>query len=109
MYQRWNNKLHGFVCRFLFLLLFVVCMPREGYCVYGVVQFDNTSDLTTFFTSASPIFTNLSDQGINNTGSVNVPLGTDDIWTYKLGYSVSGGAGDVYIITAYFKIKANSG
>ena len=77
--------------------------------VQQLVDFNNTSDLTTLFNpDATPVFTNISDQGIGNTGSINVPLGTNDIWTTKAGYSVSG-EGDVYTLSAFFKIKANSG
>ncbi|MCE1168508.1 MAG: YDG domain-containing protein [Sphingobacteriia bacterium] len=72
------------------------------------VNFDNTTDLTTYFNPSSyPIFTNLANSGINNTGSVNVPLGTNDIWTTKSGYSVL--VGGVYTMTGDFLIKANSG
>lgn len=72
------------------------------------VNFDNTTDLTTYFNpSSNPIFTNLANSGINNTGSVNVPLGTNDIWTTKSGYSVL--VGGVYTMTGDFLIKANSG
>jgi hypothetical protein len=77
--------------------------------VQQLVNFDNTSNLTTLFNpDATPVFTNISDQGIGNTGSIDVPLGTYDIWTTKSGYSVSG-EGDVYILSAFFKIKANNG
>jgi hypothetical protein len=74
-----------------------------------LVDFNNTSDLTDLFNpSSTPAFTNISDQGIGNTGSIDVPIGTTDIWTTKAGYSVSG-EGDVYTLSAFFKIKENSG
>ena len=77
--------------------------------VQNLVNFNNTTDLTTLFNpDATPVFTNLNDQGIGNTGSIDVPLGTYDIWTTKSGYSVSG-EGDIYTLSAFFKIIANGG
>ena len=77
--------------------------------VQSLVNFNNTADLTTLFNpDATPVFSNISDQGIGNTGSINVPLGSSDIWTTKSGYTVSG-EGDIYTLSAFFKIKDNSG
>ncbi len=77
--------------------------------VQQLVDFNSTSDLTTLFNpDATPVFTNISDQGIGNTGSINVPIPSNDIWTTKSGYSVSG-EGDVYTLSAFFKIKDNNG
>ena len=77
--------------------------------VQQLVDFNNTSNLTTLFNpDSSPEFTNIADQGIGNTGSIDVPLGSQDIWTTKAGYSVSG-EGDVYTLSAFFKIKENDG
>ena len=93
---------------FVFIFLFLV-VPVQAATVSNLVTFDNISDLTNYFNpSSSPQFTNVSTGGINNTGVVNVPLGSDEIWTTKQGYSVSG-AGDIYTFSAFFKIKANSG
>ena len=72
------------------------------------VNFDNTSDLVTYFNpSSTPIFTNIANSGINNSGSINVPLGTDDIWTTKVGYSMI--VGGIYTMTGDFLIKENAG
>ena len=77
--------------------------------VQQLVDFNNTSNLTTLFNpDSSPEFTNIADSGIGNTGSIDVPLGSYDIWTTKAGYSVSG-EGDVYTLSAFFKIKENDG
>jgi hypothetical protein len=77
--------------------------------VQSLVNFNNTSDLTTLFNpDATPVFTNIINQGIGNTGAIDVPLGSSDIWTTKSGYSVSG-EGDIYTLSAFFKIKDNSG
>jgi hypothetical protein len=77
--------------------------------VQSLVNFNNTDDLLTLFNpDATPVFTNISNSGIANTGSINIPLGSFDIWTTKSGYSVSG-EGDVYTLSAFFKIKANDG
>jgi hypothetical protein len=77
--------------------------------IQQLVDFDNTSNLTTLFNpDATPVFTNISNLGIGNTGSINVPSGSTDIWTTKVGYSISG-AGDIYTLSAFFKIRENSG
>ena len=76
-----------------------------------LVTFDNTSDLTTYFTEGLPAtlpMTNRSDLGLGNSACINVLANSYDIWTTKAGYSVSG-AGDVYVLSAYFKNRGNSG
>jgi hypothetical protein len=83
-----------------------VTLPAQ---VHRLVDFNNTSDLTTNFNpDSSPEFTNVSSGGIGNTGSIDVPIPSNDIWTTRVGYSVSG-AGDVYTLSAYFQIEENSG
>ena len=73
--------------------------------VSNLVDFNNTSDLTTLFDDdGTPVFTNISNGGIDDSGSIDVPLGSNDLWTTKQGYSVTG-AGNIYRFSAYFKIK----
>ncbi len=86
------------------------CVPSNAHAlITNLVDFNDTTDLTDFFNSdGSAQFTNMATGGIGNTGSINVPLGTTDIWTTKQGYSVAG-AGDVYTFSAYFKIQQNGG
>jgi len=75
----------------------------------SLVNFNTTTDLTNLFNpDATPVFTNISNLGIGGTGSINVPIGSNDIWTTKEGYSVTG-SGAVYTISAYFLISDNSG
>lgn len=94
----------------LLLVMFTVNTPKADADTSSTVDFNNTSDLTTKLNSdGSPEFTNISNGGINNTGSVNVPLGSNDIWTTKQGYSVTGAVGDKYTFSAYFRIAQNSG
>lgn len=84
-------------------------LPVFAADVSQITNFNNTADLSTYFNDdGTPVFTNQSNGGINDTGSVNVPIGSNEIWTTKQGYSVSG-AGDVYIFSAYFKVAVNSG
>ena len=91
------------------LALFSFVSPSYAATVTNLVDFNNTSDLTNLFNpSSSPTFTNIGSSGISNSGGINVPLGSDEIWTTKQGYSVSG-VGDIYTFSAFFKIKANSG
>tara|TARA_R110000796_G_scaffold11552_11_gene39139 strand:+ start:11585 stop:15175 length:3591 start_codon:yes stop_codon:yes gene_type:complete len=74
------------------------------------IDFNTTDQLTDLFNpDSSPVFTNLPDQGINNTGSINVPLGTSDLWTYKKGFSVSTTERAVYTFSAFFKILGENG
>ena len=77
----------------------------------SLVTFDNTSDLTTYFTEGLPAtlpMTNRSDLGLGNSACINVQSNSFDIWTTKAGYSVSG-AGDVYVLSAYFKNRGSGG
>lgn len=81
----------------------------QAATVSNLVDFNNTSDLTNLFNpSTGNTFTNIDNSGISNTGSINVPSGSSDIWTTKQSYSVSG-AGDIYTFSAFFKIKENNG
>lgn len=77
--------------------------------VTTLVDFNSATDLTDKFNStSSPQFTNQTTGGIQNTGAINVPLGSNEVWTTKQAYTVAG-SGDVYTFSAYFKIQANSG
>jgi hypothetical protein len=90
------------------LIVFSMTAPANA-SITNLVDFNNTNDLTDKFNSdGSAQFTNEATGGIGDTGSIDVPLGTTDVWTTKQGYSVAG-AGDVYTFSAYFKIQANSG
>ena len=93
----------------LIIAITAILLSTTQAQVQSLVNFNNTADLTALFNpDATPVFTNITDQGIGNTGAINVPLGSFDIWTTKSGYSVSG-EGDVYTLSAFFKIKANDG
>lgn len=93
----------------LFLIVFFGGIHTTYALVSNLVDFNTTNDLTDNFNSDGSVqFTNVVSGGIENTGAIDVPLGTTDIWTTKQGYSVAG-EGDVYTFSAYFKIKANSG
>lgn len=93
---------------FFGLLLFIGVSPVSA--ITSGVNFNSTSDLTDNFNSdGSPVFTNQAASGINGTGSVNVPTPSNDLWTTKQSYSVSGGAGNIYRFSAYFKVAMNSG
>jgi hypothetical protein len=89
--------------------LFFVAAVKASDSLTTLRTFDDTGDLNTFFNAdPTPQFTNVSTGGISNTGAINVPIGSYDIWTTKQGYSVAG-AGDIYTFSAYFKIKENNG
>lgn len=90
--------------------LFFACSPVDVAAITSSVNFNTITDLTDNFNSdGSPQFTNQATGGIGNTGSVNVPVPSNDIWTTKQGYSVSGAADSVYTFSAYFKVAQNGG
>lgn len=96
--------LFGFVVLTLFFTSQV-----QATTVSNLVTFDDTSDLSNLFNqNVGGSFTDIGFSGINNSGSVNIPIGSNAILTTKQGYSVYG-KGDVYTFSAYFKIKVNAG
>ncbi len=95
----------------LIALAFSIIAPiPKAIAISSLDEFNNTGDLTTKFNhDGAPVFSNSASGGINNTGSVNVPIGSNDLWVTKQGYSVSGAAGSVYTFSAYFLVSQNSG
>lgn len=95
----------------LVLAVVTIISPLPGAAdVSNLEDFNNVSNLTNEFNDdGTPAFSNQANGGINDTGSVNVPIGSDEIWTTKQGYSVTGNAGDTYTFSAYFKVAVNSG
>lgn len=92
-----------------FSLAFLLNFGFANASVTTLVDFNDTNDLTDKFNpSNSTQFTNMSTGGIGDTGSINVPLGSNEVWTTKQAYTVAG-EGDIYTFSAYFKIQANSG
>lgn len=103
---------HTFITIALVTTLGLVIAPAASAASAAgqlLVTFNSPTDLTDNFTPGSnPVFTNQTAGGINNTGSVNVPVPSNDLWTSKAAYSISG-AGDVYKFSAYFKVAQNGG
>ncbi|ABG58381.1 T9SS type A sorting domain-containing protein [Cytophaga hutchinsonii] len=94
---------------YVFLLAAAMTATANGQSQTRVLEFNATTDLTDKFNDdGSPEFTNEASGGIGNSGSINVPDGSSDLWTTKEGYSVSG-VGDKYVVEAFFKVAANSG
>lgn len=96
--------------KFYTLLLFIsVSSILYAQTQTRILEFNTSTDLTDKFNDdSSPEFTLVTDGGLGNSGAINVPIGSDDIWTTKEGYSVSG-TGDKYTVEAYFKVAQNSG
>ena len=98
-----------------YLLIFIFAFASQIKAQFTQLDnFDNTSDLTNLFNPplttspyAGPLFSPLSSGGINNTACINVPLGSDQIWTTKAGYSITNTG--VYTLSAYFYVSQNSG
>jgi len=94
-----------FVC----LVQFIITSGTVQAASTSTIEFNNTSDLTDNFNpDSTPAFSNISNGGLGNSGSVNIPLASDDIWVTRQSYTVTG-EGDKYVLSAYFKIKDNSG
>lgn len=101
-------KVFTFIICIIFAISFLV-HPVQATTISNLVNFDNTSDLSNLFNqSIGGSFTDIGFSGISDSGSVNVPVGTNAILTSKQGYSVSG-VGDKYTFSAYFRIKVNAG
>lgn len=94
---------------FLFAASLII-FKTEVYAITSGVDFNTSTDLTDNFNDdGSPEFTAQATGGINNTGSVNVPIPSNDLWVTKQAYSVTGEAGSVYTFSAYFKVAQNGG
>lgn len=109
--KNWGRKIRVLLA--VFSMLFATMIMSLGRptqaLVSDFVDFNGISDLVNLFTDdGSPQFTNSSTGGIGNSGAINVPSGSSDVWTTKQGYSVSG-AGDIYRFSAFFRVSANSG
>lgn len=107
-----RNKLLKIVFSLIICVIFIATFSINSVLaanVSNLVNFNNTSDLENLFNpSTGHTFTNIGASGISNSGSINVPEGSGDIWTTKQGYSVSG-TGDKYTFSAFFKNKGSNG
>lgn len=96
----------------LITLIFIMAIAIQAKSqVQRLVDFNNTSDLNTIFTKGTPgtlPMSNIASGGLANSGCISVQANSQDIWTTKAAYSVAG-AGDVYVLSAYFVNGGNSG
>lgn len=93
----------------LLLTLLVLILAVGLSAVTDLINFNDTSNLTDLFNhGTNNAFTNTSDGGLSNTGSVNIPLPSYDIWTHKTGFPVPE-EGNTATLSAYFKISVNAG
>lgn len=78
--------------------------------VTNVFDFNTTNQLQTEFTQGgnSKLISQSLKDGIGGSGTVNVLGETDEVFTSKQGYSISG-KGAHYEFKTYFKIEYNSG
>lgn len=73
-------------------------------------EFTSSTSLNDNFTQSNPAsgtFTQVNNNGLNGSGGVSVSLGSDQIWTTKQGYTISGNG--EYSASAFFKSAANGG
>ncbi|NOX45880.1 MAG: T9SS type A sorting domain-containing protein [Chlorobi bacterium] len=93
----------------LYLILMVAALFLSGQCLTAQIDFNNTSDLTTYFNAnTTATASNISSGGLANTGSVNIPGSASDLFTEKTGYATSG-SGDSFTVSGYFFNNSNSG
>ncbi len=79
-----------------------------GYISTDSITFNSTSDLTGYFNSTNPVFTNIDTGGLNNSGSVHISMNANDLWTTKTGIT-TGPTGSVYTVSAFFFNDYNAG
>ena len=81
----------------------------SGSSLFAQIDFNNTGDLATYFnanTAATAV--NSSSGGLGNSGSVDMPSSSDDLFTEKSGYNPVG-IGDVFTTSGYFYYNSNNG
>ncbi len=93
----------------LFGLLFFAGILAQAQ-VTNEFDFNTSGQLSSAFTQggSSVLITQTNNTGINNSGAVNVSGSTNEVFTTKQGYSISG-EGAHYEFTTYFKSEFNSG
>ncbi len=92
---------------FICIIMILVSTVLMG--VTDLQNFNNTSDLTTWFNpDATPVFTNISTGGLSNSGSVSIPIGSFDVWTGVYSFGLPS-IGNQAVLSGYFLIGANSG
>ena len=91
------------------LIALFMLIASMTFAAEFTVNFNSTSDLNYWFTDdGSPALSNISDGGINNTGCVDIPLGSNDVWTARYTFSVPQ-VGETAILSGYFLIASNGG
>ena len=93
----------------LTILLFLTTLFVQAQ-VTNVFDFNTPNQLATSFTQggSSLLITQTTNTGIGGTGAVNVSGNTNEVYTTKQGYSISG-EGAHYEFRTYFKSEFNSG
>ncbi len=93
----------------LLALFFFITMQMEAQ-VTNVFDFNTSGQLSSAFTQggSSLLITQTTNTGISSSGAVNVSGSTNEVYTTKQGYSISG-EGAHYKFETYFKSEFNSG
>lgn len=95
----------------IFLAIFILTSQqiKSFALVTRLYDFNNTSDLTTYFNSdGTPSFSGSTHGGLKLTSGINTPLGPEDIWTSKKGYFTNL-SGDSFKISGYYYNLDNYG
>lgn len=107
-------------CLQVALILVTLCMAlvhSQSASANAIVNIDfdqqpdgEQDDLRRLFNpDSSPRIFNADSGGLNNTGALNTEVSdSEDIWTSKIGYKVSG-EGDTYRLSAFFRVSGDRG
>ncbi len=91
---------------FALLLCTVFCSQSAN--AQANFSFDSTAELTTYFTSANPVYTNSASGGLNSTGAVVNPGIAGDLWALTAGISFTSDV-NTYVVRAYFLNATDDG
>ncbi|AUP77457.1 T9SS type A sorting domain-containing protein [Flavivirga eckloniae] len=102
-----KTKLRTKLCLVTYLFLTTLLVQAQ---VTNVFDFNSANQLSAAFTQggSSLLITQTTNTGIDGTGAVNVSGNTNEVFTTKQGYSISG-EGAHYEFETYFKSEFNSG
>ncbi|HTX99496.1 MAG TPA: T9SS type A sorting domain-containing protein [Bacteroidota bacterium] len=89
------------------VLIFLV-MAHPALYSQTTINFNSSSDLSTFFGGVNNLYTNSNSGGLSNSGAVSTGLNQTDIYVYNIGLPAAV-VGKVYTVSAYFYNVDNSG
>jgi len=92
------------------ILVLSLNLGAKAQSYTNTYNFNAITSLTTSFNNdGTPVLTNVASGGLGNSGMINIPLGSSDLWTTKQSFNLCDLLGDVYKIEGYFRTVSNSG